>query len=71
MPGSLAAPYNVNDIEAPYYGFSNETGSWLIKNVTDTSVTWATLLNNGSVSTYSDAWTNRATLTYGRYDQAF
>lgn len=66
-----AAPFNVNDMEDPYYGFTDELGSWLVKKVEAAAVTYATMVNNLSVSTYSDAWTNRASLTYGRFDQAF
>jgi len=36
-----------------------------------TSVFNATVSNNGAVTSYTDAWTNRATLTYQRFDQAF
>lgn len=71
---STLAEFQVNDIEddtTSYFGFTEPDGTWLVKKVTDTSVSYATETNNGSVTTYTDAWTNRATLTYGRYDQAF
>lgn len=68
------ASYNVNDIEedtTSYYGKSNSAGVYVIQKVTDTSVSYATESNNGSVTSYTDAWTNKATLTYGRFDEAF
>lgn len=72
--GSSEVDYSVNDIEentTSYFGFSTTVGDWLIKELTDTSVAYATVSNNGTVTSYTDAWTNRETLTYGRYDQAF
>lgn len=72
--GSTAVDYSANDIEdaaTSYFGKTNTTGAYLIQKVTATSVSYATVTNNGVVTTYTDAWTNRATLTYGRYDEAF
>lgn len=72
--GSSEVDYSVNDIEegtTSYYGKSNASGAFLVLKVTDTSVSYATVTNNGGVASYTDAWTNRATLTYGRKDQAF
>lgn len=74
--GSLAtlADFSVNDIEdgtTSYFGKTKPDGTWLIQSVTDTSVAYATVSNNGAVTTYTDAWDGRATLTYGRFDEAF
>lgn len=72
--GSSEVDYSVNDLEeaaTSYYGKSNASGAFLILKVTATSVSYATVTNNGAVASYTDAWTNRATLTYGRKDQAF
>lgn len=72
--GASEVDYSVNDLEeaaTSYYGKSNASGAFLILKVTDTSVSYATVTNNGGVASYTDAWTNRATLTYGRKDQAF
>ncbi len=69
--GEATVQYSVNDIEDPYYGFTTDTAEWLVKKVETDGVSYATVLNNGSVTTYADAWTARAALTYGRYDQAF
>lgn len=72
--GSTAVDYTTNDIEdgaTSYFGKTNTSGTYLIQKVTDTSVSYATITNNGGVTSYTDAWTDRATLTYGRYDEAF
>ncbi len=71
---STLADFSVNDIEdatTSYFGYTKPDGTWLVKELTDTSVSYATVTNNGAVTTYTDAWTNRATLTYGRFDEAF
>lgn len=68
------ASFQVNDIEedtTSYFGFTKTDGEWMIKELTDTSVSYATVTNNGAVTSYTDAWTNRAALTYGRFDEAF
>lgn len=72
--GATSATYNVNDIEegtTSYFGKTTSDGTYQIVKVTDTSVSYATATNNGAVTTYTDAWTNKATLTYGRFDEAF
>lgn len=72
--GSSGTVFSVNDQEegtTSYYGFTASDGTWQVRKITDTLVSYATEANNGSVTSYTDAWTNRATLTYGRYDQAF
>lgn len=66
--------FNVNDIEdgaTSYFGKTKTDGTWLVQSVTDTAVEYATITNNSDRETYAEAWTNRATLTYGRYDEAF
>lgn len=68
---STLADYSVNDMTDTYFGFTKPDGTWLVKQVTDTSVTYATVSNNGTVTSYTDAWTNKATLTYERFDEAF
>ena len=69
-----ATTWGTNDIEddtTSYFGQTTASGTWRILKLTDTSVSYATESNNGSVTSYTDAWTDRATLTYGRYDEAF
>ncbi len=68
---STLADYSVNDMADTYFGFTKPDGTWLVKQVTDTSVTYATVSNNGTVTSYTDAWANKATLTYERFDEAF
>lgn len=62
---------NLDDGATIYVGKSKSNGTWLVeKFVQSTGVkTYANLSNNGSITTYSDAWTNRATLVYGRFDE--
>ncbi len=71
---STLADFSVNDIEedtTSYFGSTKPDGTWLVKSLTATSVAYATVSNNGTVTSYTDAWTDRATLTYGRFDEAF
>jgi len=66
--------YGTNDIEdgaTSYFGKTTSDGTYQIIKLTATTVSYATITNNGAVTSYTDAWTNRATLTYGRYDEAF
>lgn len=63
--------YDIEDGTTAYYGNTNVAGAWMVKKVTDTLVSYATVTNNVAVTTYTDAWTDRATLTYGRIDEAF
>ena len=72
--------YGTNDIDKSsatlfYEGLEDAEGSWqIVKTTIDgdvTSLRFATVLNNSSITSYSTAWTNRATLTYGTYSQAF
>lgn len=70
--------YVANDIEETgsltYIGFENLDGDYFIQKIDDSSgksIRFATVVNNASVTSYSDAWTNRATLTYNTYSTAF
>lgn len=70
--------YMANDIEetgsTTYLGFENLDGDYIIQSIVDSSgktIRFATIVNNASVTSYSDAWTNRATLTYDTYSTAF
>lgn len=58
-----------------YEGLEDGSGTWQVVRITTigdvTENRYATQVNNGTVTNYSDAWTNRATLTYGTYSQAF
>lgn len=71
---STLADYSVNDIEestTSYFGYTKPDGTWLVKSLTATSVGYATVTNNGAVTSYTDAWTDRAILTFERFDEAF
>lgn len=71
---STLADFSVNDIEedtTSYFGYTKPDGTWLVKSLTATSVGYATVSNNGTVTSYTDAWTDRAILIFERFDQAF
>jgi len=70
--------YGTNDIEetgsVTYIGKEDPSGDWYIQKIdtsTGTQIRYATASNNGAVSDYTAAWTDRAGLTYGTYAQAF
>lgn len=75
--GDASSGYGTNQIievgNVSYFLKSNTSGDYLVKKVDfDTGITgWATILNNPTITTYTDAETNYATLIYGRKDQAF
>lgn len=49
-----------------YYGFVDTSGNWYIQRVTATDIDFA----RGS-SSFSTNWTNRAILSYGKFDSIF
>jgi hypothetical protein len=71
--------WGLNDLEeasatVSYAGYEKSTGEWNIIKIDTTSgyaIGWATVLNNPTVTSYSDAFTARATLTYNDYASAF
>lgn len=72
--GPPAVEWGTNDYTEGDPLFAGQTlpdGTWRIKQVSDTSVSYATVANNPTVTLYTDAWTNKATLTYERYEEAF
>ena len=57
-----------------YRGLEDSTGDWIIEKLDETDGVarrFATKLNNTETTDYSDAWTNRADLTYNTYGTAF
>ena len=69
--------YQMNDkVEAgdvTYLGMEDAEGDWIIQKIDNTSgITrrFGTKLNNPTYSSYSLAWTDRLTLTYGTYSEA-
>lgn len=72
--GASATVWGTNDIEdgtTSYFGQTTSDGTWRVLKTTDTSVSYATVTNNGAVTSYTDAWTAKNTLNYGRFDEAF
>ena len=70
--------YNTNDIiesgSVTYICKERADGEWMVLKIDSTTnnvFRYATVLNNSSITTYSDAYTNHATLTYGTYSEAF
>jgi hypothetical protein len=66
--------YQLNDLEdaaISYFGSASLDNKWLIKRFDDAAGTmrYANESNNALVLTYADAWTNRATLTYVRFNE--
>lgn len=56
-----------------YLGDEDKDGAYLITKIDTSSgnvTRYASITNNPSVTTYADAWTARASLTYGYYSQA-
>lgn len=62
------------DSTTTYVGKEDKDGNWVIQKIdtsSGTSITYATETNNPTYTTYSDAWTDRTSLTYQSYNQAF
>lgn len=56
-----------------YIGKEDGNGAWLVQKIDTSSgtvFTYATVTNNPTYTTYSDAWTARASLTYNIYSTA-
>lgn len=73
--GGSVEVFSVNDIDdaaaTEYYGFTKPSATYMVKKITSTGVSYATILNNSGTADYSTAWSNRVSLTYGRFDEAF
>lgn len=71
FPNHVDAP----DASTTYVGKEDKDGTWMIQKISVsgavTTLTYATVTNNGAVLTYASAWTNRATLTYNTFGGAF
>ena len=72
--------YSTNDTDNTdsdnfYEGLEDADGGWQIVKISKdgllTHHRFATLKNNSTYATYSDAWTDRATLDYAFYSVAF
>lgn len=70
--------YGTNDVEEAssvitYVGKEKRDGTWLVMKIdtsSGTSIRYASVENNALITAYDDAWTGRATLTYGTYAEA-
>jgi hypothetical protein len=72
---SVYATSDIDEASATvtYIGKMNADGAWMVQKIDTTSgtaFTYATELNNATVTSYSDAWTGRAGLTYQAYSSA-
>ena len=71
--------YSANDVDEAsstitYVGKENAAGKWLIQKIdtsSGTSISYATQENNSGYDNYTDAWTDRTSLTYGDYSEVF
>lgn len=71
--------YGVNDISpksgnTTWIGKQDKDARWMVMKIDETTGAdfgYATTKNNSSVTSYSSAWTNKATLTYNDYEVAF
>lgn len=72
--------YGTNNIDEAsatvvYICKEDADGAWYILKIDSSSnpnsFTYASVINNSTVTSYNDAYTNRASLTYGKYSQAF
>lgn len=63
----------INDWETvgqvTYLGSEDKDGAWQVQKIDKSAFTmaYASQVNNATVTTYNDAWTDRATLTYQNY----
>lgn len=67
---NVLAGYTQGNFEATgdpaYYGFIDTTGNWYIQKITSGSSTYSRGTTN-----FTTNWTNRASLTYGTFDNIF
>lgn len=74
IQSTSSGAYQVNNLEdgsTIYIGKTKHGGIWLIEKFVDSTgvKTYANHSNNSGVLTYEDAWSGRAGLTYGRFDE--
>lgn len=69
---------DVNDLEEvgdiTYVGIEDANAVWILKKIDESSgiaIRYATVSNNPTKITYSEAWTARASLTYELYSELF
>lgn len=78
--GNMLTSYETNNVEKVnsgliYNGVEDKDGNWCIQKVSingrNTTVSFATVVNNPSKTSYPSAWTHRASITYGYFSDAF
>ncbi len=74
------ASYSTNNIDeasatVTYIGKEDADGAWLIMKIDEstnpTAFTYATVLNNPTLTSYALGWAGRTTATYGTYAEVF
>jgi len=75
---AIIKQYGANEVETvgavTYVGKENLVGAWLIQKIDTTSnvvISYATIKNNTTTTSYTAAWTARAALTYGDFSEVF
>lgn len=59
--------FNIDEASDPkYYGFVDTDGNWVIRKMTNNESTFAR-----GITDHLTAWTGRAGLTYGTFDNVF
>jgi hypothetical protein len=78
--GDLMATYNTMDVDdsaspITYVGKQDKDENWMIMKIDETTgvvISYASVLNNPTVTSYDDAWVVKdTTLVYGEYASAF
>lgn len=73
---SVIRSYEVNDLDdagsgVTYIGKADTDGNWIVERITesgnDLSKDYANISNNAGQANYTDAWTNRLTLTFQEF----
>jgi len=68
-PGNLLYSQDIDEVGSiTYVGKSKQNGTWQLTKMVDSSgdlaITYASINNNATKTTYLSAWTDRLTLTY-------
>lgn len=79
ISGKILDSFETNDVDEvsstfTYNGQEDKNGTWCIQSIDSSSgvsIRFATALNNPTYTSYSTAWTARASLTYDLFSVAF
>jgi len=76
LPTIVLEKFFVNDVDESspitYVGMEDAGGNWLVMKIDESSgvsISYATIKNNSDVSSYSNAWSDRASLSYGNFSE--